>query len=502
MAKCSLCGKKGLFLRLNNGICKDCEGKKLITEPKPILQFKQSSLAGISLPVKSSVGAFNIPPEILKLLWFADGKYKNYKPNNEIRFKKDFIELTFSFNIDEPSLISNNNPIAAKVDNPNDIPRPPYFPRYDELEPEQRYIYLKFLENPLNGETDVGYVFLFYYGLERHLFEGLFEEAFELILKLRQIYNNSSFQNYSFVALAVTSLAHGRMDLFERLVCDCELSDSPLNINFLLLTKLYNQKALTAEEVMKYARRFEFTNTKYIKEYPELFKSTLSEFLKVHEIYPYKFLKNSHPQSYSINAFANTSITAETKIPDYINVFKFKMECYSVLESTHEKVKQELKNNRNHYEKIKTKKEPIVYPEDSDYPNIEYYLKCEEPILHSELALEENPIHRQHLRYSIAISEVYKNRAYPKALNHVIELCKKDMELVLKYGTNPSIGALDFESFKRLVIIYEKQKKFEKCIEICSSALDIMNRNTENPFNEYYGNYLSEKMISLQTKIK
>lgn len=55
MAKCSLCGKKGLFLRLNNGICKDCESKRLLVESKPDLKSKQLAPTVISSPVKSDL---------------------------------------------------------------------------------------------------------------------------------------------------------------------------------------------------------------------------------------------------------------------------------------------------------------------------------------------------------------------------------------------------------------------------------------------------------------
>ncbi len=504
MAKCGKCGKKGLFLKLVNGLCRDCQQTKI--EIKPVSPIPARNIfmpTVITKPVNADFCNFNIPEYVLNLLWFADGKYKNYTPQNQLRFSKEFIEITVTFNLDEPSLISVTNPIAVTVNNIDQIPRPPYFPRYDALTPEQRYIYLKFLENPFNGETDVGYVFLFYYGLERHLYAGSFNSAFEIILKLRQIYKNNSFQNYSFAALAITSLARGRFDLFEKLIAEYNEAELPLGINFLLLTKIYNQKELTADELMRYARRFEFTNTKYIKEYPGLFKSTLLNLLKdIGNIYPYKFLKNAHPQTYKINSFANTSIVAETNIPDYINIFKFKMECYSVLESTHEKVKAELKINRNQYEKVKTKKEPTIIPEESDYPSIEYYLNCELPIKDGELSYNEHPIHYQHLRYYIAIREIYKDRNYLKALNHIIELCKKDIELVIKYGTNPAVGDLNFESFKRLVIIYEKQKEYQKCIDICQSALKIMEVNCNNPFNLYYGQYLMEKLNSLKTKLK
>ena len=93
------------------------------------------------------------------------------------------------------------------------IEKLPYYPTYRSLTPEQRGIYIKFLENPFIGNVDIGYVFLLYYGLERHLIYGDYERAYKLILKLRDIYSNGSFQSYSANALVLTSLLHNKGEI-------------------------------------------------------------------------------------------------------------------------------------------------------------------------------------------------------------------------------------------------------------------------------------------------
>ena len=49
-------------------------------------------------------------------------------------------------------------------------------------------------------------MFILYYGLERHLLEGDFHSAFNVILKLRDVHKNKSFQSYSGNALILSAL--------------------------------------------------------------------------------------------------------------------------------------------------------------------------------------------------------------------------------------------------------------------------------------------------------
>jgi len=69
-----------------------------------------------------------------------------------------------------------------------------YYPSYAALRPEQRWVYLNWLRN-VTEEVNIGYVFIYYYGLERQLLTGKFDRAFDEILKLREYHQNKSGVN-------------------------------------------------------------------------------------------------------------------------------------------------------------------------------------------------------------------------------------------------------------------------------------------------------------------
>ena len=48
----------------------------------------------------------------------------------------------------------------------SEVPRPNYYPTYAGLSPEQKWLYLSWLRD-IVAPIDVGYLFIYYYGLER-----------------------------------------------------------------------------------------------------------------------------------------------------------------------------------------------------------------------------------------------------------------------------------------------------------------------------------------------
>ncbi|MBL4888641.1 MAG: TerB N-terminal domain-containing protein [Candidatus Lindowbacteria bacterium] len=78
-----------------------------------------------------------------------------------------------------------------------------YWPSYSRISPESRLAYLRWLATGRRGpEYGVGYVFLFFYGLEQRLFKDeAYEDAPALIqevIELRKVYgDNGSFNRYS-----------------------------------------------------------------------------------------------------------------------------------------------------------------------------------------------------------------------------------------------------------------------------------------------------------------
>jgi hypothetical protein len=163
-------------------------------EVKPVRESKKVS-DGTSTSFELLIQN-DIPSKVTQLLWFKDGSEKKALSSEPISFHTEGFTFNISFKgAVEPSLISFDYPVrepkvASKVE------RPTYYASYEKLTPEQRWVYLDWLKN-VDREIDIGYVFIFYYGLERHLFFGLYEEAFDMILRLRKVHGNRSFHEYS-----------------------------------------------------------------------------------------------------------------------------------------------------------------------------------------------------------------------------------------------------------------------------------------------------------------
>ena len=106
---------------------------------------------------------------------------------------------------DEPAAIDVRLPISGDESN-SGAGELGYWPRYDGLSPGQRRSYLSWIaQRRMSMPSELGYVFLFIYGLERRALadqadqEGIFRE----VVRLRQIYNTSgqlrshSFESYT-----------------------------------------------------------------------------------------------------------------------------------------------------------------------------------------------------------------------------------------------------------------------------------------------------------------
>ncbi|MEN6396332.1 MAG: TerB N-terminal domain-containing protein, partial [Methanoregula sp.] len=141
-------------------------------------------------------GNLLIPENIRQLLWFGDGKFQNYNSENDqkVLFENELFRITFSFQ-KEPSLIYINMPVDFQSNGDN-VEKLGYYPTYIQLNPQQRFVYLKWLCD-ITKPVDIGYVFIFYYGLERHLVSGKYSEAINTISTLRQYHKHPSFIAYS-----------------------------------------------------------------------------------------------------------------------------------------------------------------------------------------------------------------------------------------------------------------------------------------------------------------
>lgn len=298
-----------------------------------------------------------IPENIKELLWFADGKYKNYNPEkNKHVFQNELFKIEYFFE-NEPSLIYSQLPISGshKRDPQESIG---YFPSYRDLSPEERRTYLEWLCD-VTQPVDIGYVFVYYYGLERHLIFGKCKEAVDMILLLRQHHKNNSFNSYSSSALIMASVLHRDRDMFERVTK--EIEDTPCD-NVRLIAKYLLREDLTVDEIISLSSKAGFKNKRYIKEYPELFRDKLSFLLKAEfggEFLPFYNLKTEFSLQRELT-FANISLSEETRspaLPSIISNGEFTSLIYNLLNSAHEKVKEELAERRKKGLDLQPKKE-------------------------------------------------------------------------------------------------------------------------------------------------
>ena len=162
-----------------------------------------------------------VPERTAKLLFISDEVAPSHRSGIGISISFDIYdgEIHLEDQIlspDEPSTIYTAMPIR-RPDDPTLIPSPDYFPSYARLSPEQRWIYLNWLTD-ITQPINIGYVFIYYYGLERHLLIGDFDTAFDEIILLRQTHSeNSSFDSYSRSALLNSALFRKRGSRLERL---------------------------------------------------------------------------------------------------------------------------------------------------------------------------------------------------------------------------------------------------------------------------------------------
>jgi len=444
----------------------------------------------------------NIHPDLQGLLWIADGPQKNYihKPSQAI-FEINGVRFSVEYGFDrEPSLISAKEPIAI-INNIGSVERPPYFPTYSSLTPLQRGVYWKLLENPYNNEIDIGFVFILYYGLERHLLEGNFAKAFQVVLKLRDIHSNKSFQSYSACALILTSLLRKRADLA---ACFLESLDTEYELNFpsnMFLLCLYGLDIpLACKDIMRIAKAFEFENQNYIKKYPALFEAHLreimnkkigSDLLDIKQyLTPIEWRKL---KKQSVQMYANMSIRDKTiDIPSISDCFKFKRLVFDLLETAHNATKTELS----------TLRKEGVSPADqlSKTPTIKKQLVFDTK--QEKLLLQETNKKRlveTHFAY-IALQDFYYK--YRELSDEYLEKCKhyceldinilpnlqtehrteKEKQLLLlakAYSRREIERELnDIEPFNgiipaffRLYVIYEKKNDLANAIDICGKAM-------------------------------
>lgn len=284
---------------------------------------------------------FKIPPHRRELLFISDA-------DPPISTALVSLVLTADGSLEQstgdPSTIYVKLPVNHN--RPGDVvPKMGYFPSYARMTPEQRWLYLSWLRD-VTAPIDIGYVFVYYYGLERHLVHGDFEGAIEEILLLRKHHNQGSFNTYSSAALVHSCLMRKRADVLMRLYQEHGL-DYFENSSLLLLHA--QGLDLTPDMLLRLALiiQIEGVTKKYIKENFDLFRESLIAIL--HE----EFGRDSYPfagkydmskvKGIGYAIFANISLAPEVRTPALPNLLHHKPfvdEFGSFFRRVHEETKR------------------------------------------------------------------------------------------------------------------------------------------------------------------
>jgi hypothetical protein len=483
--------------------------KKKDVAQKGIVESTSKEIVTSHEAITFPQSTFTLHEDLRGLVWIADGKFKNYdlnaaKAKSEKSFETNGIRFSISMmGQNEPSLIFTKERISAPKDGLI-VERPPYFPTYIGLTQEQKWTYLKLLTNPYDTNIDIGFVFILYYGLERHLLEGDFESAFRVILKLRDAHTNKSFQSYSANALVLTSMLYKRADLALEFIKSLNKGhELAFSDNLFVVCYFSFDLPLKAADLMRMAKTFEFTNISYIKNQPKIFEECLCSVMEAKigslELDIKRYVTKTELRKIrvqEVNIFANPSIIDKVfPVPLVADIFQFKKIVNQLLELAHEKTKETLAVMRKSGQKIENEhisnKKTVVNMFDE---------AKEKDLLQNLKQYLDKPVQR-HFCYLEIQDFYYKYRDLDKKyLDKCIEYCWVDInsldELQQDYVSqeisrvnqlsqyrqpnevSTEIDAIkktgfvgNIPAFSRLAIIFEKQKEFEKAINICNLAI-------------------------------
>jgi hypothetical protein len=295
--------------------------------------------------------SFRIPPETAELLYVSD---------DDPTTGHTGLGISLSFDIGsgqirvegsgptEPSTIYLRLPVRRPVD-PAAVSRPSYYPSYAELTPEQRWVYLAWLCD-VAAPVNIGWVFLYYYGLERQLLTGPFEAALTEVVRLRQHHSHSSFRSYTGRALLGAALMRKRHDVLAKLFVDRHLE----GVDELTLLLLYSSRIeLSATTITELGLRLPGVNRRYIKAARDVFEDALQDGLAEafgRPAYPFadRFDLRNLPRVPFL-LFANVSLAPgvrSPKLPHFLLYDPFVAEVGALLRNAHEVAKVRLAEMR------------------------------------------------------------------------------------------------------------------------------------------------------------
>ncbi len=310
-----------------------------------IFNFSKNKKKDVSIVNNQAIAIKKQIPNI-ELLYFSDLP-ANKIPHIGMGFviNISFIDGTPQISEEEkldPSTIFTSLPLS-KVESLEEVEPLPYWPNYASMSPKQRFAYLTWLQDVTNP-IDMGYVFTYYYGLERQLLFGDFEKAFSEIIKLRKYHKNKSFQKYSENALIFSSFYNNRLDL---LLKDSDQASLDRFSNIQLQFAYNHNLNLSGQNLISIFKELKLYKPP-IKGFEDLFEKCVinnlsTEYNANHFPFGNK-LDISKIKTRKEQAFSNYSFPDELRFPevkDILNSKDFKKEITKIFNYSYEELKKE-----------------------------------------------------------------------------------------------------------------------------------------------------------------
>ena|SRR3990167_5053558 len=425
-----------------------------------------------NLPVKgdsrSIVGSLLIPEPTRSLLWITDedtSRIENAMSITLVTDGENFYQKENGF-YSEPSLIWTKLPIKP---NNNLAQEAMYWPSYSAFFPETRYQYLSWLGD-ITQPTNLSYVFLYFYGLERHLLVGDYDSAVDEIARLLKAHPKKSFVQYASQSLIIASLGKNRLDIIERIPSLLEEE-----IDEALALRIIKGTSMTPDDVISISSKVGFSNKRYIKLYPDVFKEELQKKIDEFENQFGNLLSNFKLEDFKQEetaVFANSSIPENIrliKVPVILEDKKFSTGIKNLLQAAHDNVKSRISNGE-----IKRQQQPTAMKqvqlvdnnpvtEDEIDNLIESLSKNNEKILDLHFAIMES------------ITEHYRNRQIGDNYHKAIVSCKAQIKIqtdaASMFRSEYSDQSLPAHTgYNQLVIILEKEKKYREALDLAIEA--------------------------------
>lgn len=326
----------------------------------------------------------------------------------------------------------------------------PYYPNYNNLTPEQRYNYFKWLENIDNKPTDIGFAFLLLSELEKNIFCNYeVSQTVNVIAILHSNIWNDSFNYYSSAAIIYASHKYNRLEYLDYL--NLKKAPEAVQVFYCLNMKGY----LEPQDIVNIAKGVGFTNRRYINQDEEKFCELLKQELLNQFSEPW--YKPNH--KIEIRDYINIKLSAinvsedSFAFPDVLSDPKLRREIFDLLQRAHDNFKK-LKNGKS----VRPVQKKINSPKKTSYK------ASQSSIQKAYLTYKENQKwyeeHPNDLLANILYHYNYGDYLYKNG--EWSEAEKEWLSIIKDMYNNASV---------KLSILYRKQKRYKDDVDILKLAI-------------------------------